>query len=156
MRQRPDLIVPIRDRRAQRRILTWKHIRWALLAMIILFVGVTVASDLRRTSTGDYGRLFGKQIPGQPEVVTRTVDVVREAPVPDQTAADPLLVAPAAREQYLGVTDSAPQPAVSEANVTPPLQGHAATIIGGPEGVTIVHGEAPRKPVLSGGIFRQR
>jgi hypothetical protein len=159
MRSRPDLIIPIRDRRQRRRILTLKNFYKAAIVAIVLFAGLTIYSDIRHPhSNGDYGRLFGKQVSGQvPEVKKPPVDVVKEAPVPDQTAADPLLVAAQAREQYLGNPTLTPAPVA--ANVPPPpppvTNSDGSAVVGGPNGVTIVKGKTNTKPTLQGGIFRQ-
>ncbi len=153
MRSRPDLIVPIRDRRQHKRILTLKNFGKVALGIAIFFLGVTIRSDLRRSPSGDYGRLFGKQVSGQTSVQPKRVDVVREAPVVDQTAADPWLLAPAAREQYLGVNLSV-QPTASQVPPAQAAPGEAA-VVNGPNGVTIVRGEATKQPTLSGGVFRQ-
>jgi len=154
VRNRPDLIVPIRDRRRRKRVLTLKNFRNFALGIAVLLLAVTIQSDLRHLKPGQYGRLFSKQVPSQPEIAPRKIEVVREAPpVPDQTAADPLLLASAAREQYLGVNTPPALP-----NVAPPIAVPASSdvaIVSGPNGVTIVRGEAKRQPALSGGIFRQ-
>ena len=159
MRHRPDLIVPIRDRRSRKRILTLKNFRYAAIAIAVLFVALTIQSDLRHHKGDGYGRLFGKQVSGQPDVVAQKVEVVHEAPVPDQTAADALLLAPAAREQYLGIdSTNMPRPIVNAPAVTPQAvatQSGAVTIVGGPEGVTITQANTTPRPTLSGGIFRQ-
>jgi hypothetical protein len=166
MKPRPDLIVPIRDRRSRKRVLTLKNFGYAAIAIVVVFAAVTIQSDLRRSKGDSYGRLFSKQVSGQPDVVPKKVDIVTEAPVPDETSADPLLIAPAAREQYLGINSSnmpqpqppPPQPIMSSSVITPqPLataQG-AVSIVGGPEGVTITKDQAKQRPTLSGGIFRQ-
>ena len=154
MRNKPDLIVPIRDRRRRKRVLTLKNFRNFALGIAVLLLAITIQSDLRHLKPGQYGRLFSKQVPSQPEIAPRKIEVVREAsPVPDQTAADPLLLASAAREQYLGVNTPPVPP-----NVAPPTPVPASSdvaIVSGPNGVTIVRGEAKRQPALSGGIFRQ-
>jgi hypothetical protein len=159
MRSRPSLVVPIRDRRQRRRILTLKNFRKFVLGVAIFFLGVTIQSDLRHPPSGSYGRLFSKQVFSQADAPRQKVEVVREAPVIDQTAADPLLLAPAAREQYLGVNGP-----LQRANVEPALSRFAPAgepalrdlaIVGGPDGVAIVRGEATKRPTLSGGIFRQ-
>ena len=163
MRHRPDLIVPIRDRRSRKRILTLKNFRYAAIAIAVLFVALTIQSDLRRHRGDGYGRLFGKQVSGQPDVVAQKVEVVHEAPVPDQTAADALLLAPAAREQYLGIdSTNMPRPVVNVdpalSRITPagePAPRAAVTIVGGPEGVTITQANTTPRPTLSGGIFRK-
>jgi len=160
VRNKGDLIVPIRDRRRRKRVLTLKNFRNFALGIAVLLLAVTIQSDLRHLKPGQYGRLFSKQVPSQPEIAPRKIEVVREAPpVPDQTAADPLLLASAAREQYLGVNTPPALP-----NVEPALSRFApagepaprdVAIVSGPNGVTIVRGEAKRQPALSGGIFRQ-
>ena len=161
MKTRPDLIVPIRDRRSRKRVLTLKNFGYAAIALVVMLAALTIQSDLRHTKGDQYGRLFGTQVSGQPEVVPQKVDVVREAPVPDETSADPLLIAPAAREQYLGVNSSnmpQPQPVVSSSVMTPqpvPTAQGAVQIVGGPGGVTITKGQPTPRPTLSGGIFRQ-
>jgi len=153
---KPGLIVPIRDRRAHKRILTLRNVRNALVVIAVLFLAVTIQSDLRHPKSGEYGRLFSKQVPGQDEIARPRQDVIREAPVPDQTAADPLLLAPAAREQYLGVDGNlspAGEPALRQ---EPPAHSDLA-IVSGPNGVTITRAKSqpPQQPTLSGGIFRQ-
>jgi hypothetical protein len=156
--RRSDLIIPIRDRRQRRRILTLKNFYKAAIVAIVLFAGLTIYFDVRQPrSNSDYGRLFGKQVSGQvPQVTKPPVDVVKEAPVPDQTAADPLLVAAQAREQYLGNPTLTPTPVVSNVITTPPATNSDGTaVVGGPNGVTIVKGKTNTKPTLQGGIFRQ-
>jgi hypothetical protein len=160
MKTRPDLVVPIRDRRGRKRVLTLKNFGYAAIALVVIFVALTIQSSLRHSKGDGYGRLFGTQVSGQPDVVPQKVDIVREAPVPEETSADPLLIAPAAREQYLGVNSSnmpQPQPVVSS-SVMPsqPVQTQtgAVSIVGGPEGVSVTK-QAPQRPTLSGGIFRQ-
>ena len=155
MRSKPGLIVPIRDRRAHKRILTLRNLRNASIVIAVLFLAVTIQSDLRHPKSGEYGRLFSKQVPGQNEIARTRQDVIREAPVPDQTAADPLLLAPAAREQYLGVDGNA-APAGEPALRQEPAHSDLA-IVSGPNGVTITRGkpQQQQQPTLSGGIFRQ-
>lgn len=158
------MIVPVPERRRRKRILTLKNFGRLAIAMAIVFAGLTLQSEFRRgPSDGYYGRLFGKQVSSQNEIAKPKFDVVKEVPpVPDQTAADPLLIAPAAREQqYLGV-DGQPVPVqansvpMREQSETPALRGGTSgvTVVGGADGVTIVKkGDRPQ-PVLHGGIFR--
>jgi hypothetical protein len=155
MHRRRDLIVPVRDRRQRKRYLTLKNFGWATLAFVILFAGISIRSELRGTKA-DYGRLFERQI--DVPVEQRPVEIVREetpAPVPDATHADPLLVEPMARAQWLYGDPLAPQtvhpPARAEASVA--AGQTRVAIVGGAEGVTIVQRER-RKPVLSGGFGR--
>jgi hypothetical protein len=149
MGNRPDLIVPIRDRRQRRRILTLKNFGKVALGMIIFFAGLTMQSNYRKTDTnGDYGRLLGKQVSSHVAIEPRIPDIVT-VPIQDQTAADPLLVAPAAREQWLGVNGS---PATTAA-IAPQTDSSA---VAGPGGIVIVRSKIDqRHPTLSGGIFRQ-
>jgi hypothetical protein len=158
MNRKRDLIVPVKDRRQRKRYLTLKNFGWATLVFVILFVGISIRSELRGT-TADYGRLFQREIDVQ--VVQKPVEVVREQapePVPDQTHADPMLLEPMAREQWLYGDPLAPQTAQQQ---HPPARAEASVaagqtrvaIVGGTEGVTVVQRER-RKPVLSGGFGR--
>src|SRR3954462_12437541 len=88
------------ERRQHVRILTLKNFGIAIIAIVVVLVGANLLSEARKTSDGDYGKLFRKQV-AKPETVTpRKLEVVTEAPpVQDRSATDPLLLAPAAREQ---------------------------------------------------------
>jgi hypothetical protein len=159
---RPDLIVPVRDRRQHRRIVTLRNIGYACLVLIALFAIVTVRSEMRHgPAEGDYGRLTRREIPPTPR--TAPLEVVTEAaPVDDRTAADPLLVAPAVRSQRFlesGVATtmtpvvSSPEP--SQVAFAPRANSHSrVAIVGGADGVATV-GTAPQHvEKLRGGIFR--
>jgi hypothetical protein len=138
MRTRPDLIVPIRDRRQHRRILTLKNFAYVFFAVIIFFAGLTMQSDFRhKDKSEDYGRLFGKQVHVDAVVEPKKADVV-VAPIEDQTAADPLLISAQKREEWLRV-----EPATT------------ATSTQGPGIVVTRQNPQPSQPLLSGGIFRQ-
>jgi hypothetical protein len=164
-RRRPDLIVPIHDRRKHRRIVTLRNFRNALLVFAVFFVALTVASELRKPVAGAYGRLVAREIGD--DVARKPVEVVTEAPPPvnDQTAADPMLLAPAARAQYLSeLNTNAPAPATplttaQAETLTPSFAAPAArgtnniAIVGGADGVTVVQ-HSRGKPVLSGGFGR--
>lgn len=166
MKQRPDLIVPVRDRRQSRRLLTTKNTLGTLLVATVIFAAVTIRSEMRGKSGDGYGRLFGKQVSSQEHLGKPAYDVVHEqAPVQDQTASDPMLVAPAAREQIL--LDNTAQATASTATIPTQTEivaasatpisvgtGENVQIVGGPEGVTIVKGQTKR-PTLGGGIFKQ-
>lgn len=165
----PDLIVPIRDRRQRKRILTLKNFGRFAIAFAILFAGLTLRSGFRHGITDGYGRLFGKQVARQNEIAQPKFDVVKEAPVTDQTKADALLEDAAARSQYLidsatsttsttatAVTTPAPAPAAVETARVPGGTANGATIVGDSNGVTIVRAGDQRRPVLSGGIFKQQ
>jgi hypothetical protein len=165
------LIVPIRDRRTSRRIVTLKNSGRIAIAFAIVFVGLTIRSEMRKNDAAGYGRLFGKQVGRQEEIAKPKYDVVKEAPVADHTAADPLLMEPAARAQQLGIgldPIAPPTTTVAAADAsadgfgqpkTPVVQsstGSGVTIVGdGANGVTIVRGGDQRRPALSGGIFKQ-
>jgi hypothetical protein len=159
-RRRPDLIVPIRDRRQHKRYLTLKNFRNVGIALLVLFIGVSIRSELRGTDgSASYGRLLERELP--PVVEQKPVEVVQEQAPPavdDTTHADPMLVAPMVREQWLradtttdgGVTNVQPMPR-AEASVASG-ETHVA-IVGGRGGVTVVRQER-RKPVLTGGFGR--
>ncbi|HEX6098221.1 MAG TPA: hypothetical protein VF432_17975 [Thermoanaerobaculia bacterium] len=155
MSRRPDLIVPIRDRRRRKRILTLKNFGIVTAVLLIAFVAISIRSEMRGLRPGDYGRLFGREVPAPVE--PKPMEVVREEPpaVTDQTQADPTLVEPMARSQWL-VDDVPP---ATPAPVTPvvtaaSVRGEAdLAIVGGADGVAVVRTER-RKPVLSGGFGR--
>jgi hypothetical protein len=165
--RKPLLIVPIRDRRQHRRILTIKNCAISMLSLAVIFASISIYNEARRTPAGEYGRLFGSQVPPANETISRKVDVIKEGPVDDQRAADPMLVAPAAREQLLLANTNAPAPVpvtvttpvpVTTAAAIGNVSGHGTMIVGDGNGVAVVHtstatSTAPR-PVLSGGIFK--
>ena len=158
-RRRPDLIVPIRDRRQHKRYLTLRNVRNAFLVLAVLFVAITIRSELQPRQSETFGRLFERELP---KVEPKPVEVVTEASpaVADHTAPDPMLVAPAAREQWLhddsSTTSAALQPVPIA--ITPRLGDANGTsariaIVGGPEGVSVVREERKRQ-VLRGGFGR--
>jgi hypothetical protein len=158
MRRKPDLIVPIRDRRQRKRIITIRNFGILTIACLILFAAITIRSEMRGARATGYGRLVQREMPKNVE--QKPLDVVREAaPAVDneQTHADPMLTAPMAREQFLRA-QAAPAPEV----VDLPQRTQASlaagetdlAIVGGPEGVKVVQTER-RRPVLSGGFGRQ-
>jgi hypothetical protein len=157
MRTRPDLVVPIRDRRQHRRILTLRNFGYAVAVLIAIFAAITIEANLRgRKPAGDFGQFYGRQIHST-TAVEKKPDIVQEAPISDQNAADPMLVAPAVRSQILR---DDPQPAVAQVPVLPsplpearPQAGSAPVIVGGPEGVALVQ-QGRRQPVLHGGFGR--
>jgi hypothetical protein len=96
-------------------------------------------------------------------VARRAPEVVTEEPVPDQTTADPLLLEPAERSQYLGTTtiapptqttSSAPPPASLEPITPARAPGDRVAIVGDSTGVSIATPAKDNRPKLSGGIFR--
>jgi hypothetical protein len=171
--RKPDLIVPIRDRRQRKRYLTLKNFGIFVGVLIVVFVGISIRSELRGTSV-DYGRLMQRELPSDPGPV-KPVEVVTEAapaPVPDVTHADPLLLAPMGREQWLQGDPQATATAAATATtvtalpaptfgVMPRAEASVASgetrvaIVGSAtEGVTVVKAERT-KPQLSGGFGRQ-
>ena len=163
MRRRPDLIVPIRDRRQRKRFITLKNFRNATIAFLVVFAGVHISSELRGTSA-DFGRLMQRELPGG--VDQKPVEVVREeaAPVPDATHPDPTLVAPLARGQWLEGEFANPDATqtVPPGTTFPMARAEAAVatgetrvaIVGGTDGVKVVQQER-RKPILAGGFGRR-
>jgi len=156
LRRKPDLIVPVRDRRQRKRYLTLRNARNAFLVLAVVFVAITIRSEMEPKHRDSFGDLFQRELP---QVEAKPVEVVREAPSPvqDHTAPDPMLVAPMAREQWL-VDDSTTMAPVA-ASIEPvatvaPRDAHSRiTIVGGPEGVSVVE-QKRRRPVLSGGFGR--
>jgi hypothetical protein len=157
LRRKPDLIVPIRDRRQHKRYLTLRNVFFTSVALMVVFAGITIRSEMEPKSRDTLGDLVRRQMP---EVDAKPVEVVREAApaVVDQTAADPMLVAPAAREQWLrdgSTTTITPEPGITPvvtANVRPGTESRIA-IVGGPEGVSVVQ-QRKRRPTLAGGFGR--
>jgi hypothetical protein len=164
------LIVPIRDRRQRRRILTIRNCAISMLSVAVIFASISIYNEARRAPAGEYGRLFGSQVPATNTTISRNVDVIKEGPVDDQRAADPMLVAPAAREQLLLANTNVPV-AVTPAPARPPVpipspsaignvSGHGTTIVGDGNGVAVVRPSTTTstaaRPVLSGGIFKQQ
>ena len=158
--RKPLLIVPIRDRRQRRRILTIKNCAITMLSLAVIFASISIYNEARRAPAGEYGRLFRSQVPSTNTAVTRKVDVIEEGPVDDQRAADPMLVAPAAREQLLRADSNVPvAPAPVPPSAPAPVSAHGTTIVGDGNGVAVVHASTTStaaKPVLSGGIFKQQ
>jgi hypothetical protein len=143
------------ERRQHRRIITVRNCSIVFAVSVLAFLGITIRSEMRGSKTQSYGRLYETQVVA--EVKQKPVEVVREAPapVPDQSHADPMLVEPLSREQWL---HDNPQPptynTAAAAQVVGTSEGDSrVTIVGGPEGVTVVR-ETRRKPVLSGGFGR--
>jgi hypothetical protein len=159
-RTRSDLIVPIRDRRQSRRIITTKNLSITLLVLVLLFAGVSLWSEYgRKGGSDDYGRLFGTQVKATIPARVHVQEVIHEAAVPDVTSADPTLVAPAARAQAYGV-GVAPTPStmITASGTITPVQPvvagtGAAAIVGGADGVTLTRRPGEGR-LLKGGIFR--
>jgi hypothetical protein len=116
----------------------------ALLAVVIAAVSVSIP---RREPAPDYGRLMKNQIARNDDIRRQPPPVIA-TPVTEQPAADPLLVLPAAREQeFLSV----------EPVAAPPPSRSSVNIVGNSSGITIVRSaDAPKRPLLAGGIFKQQ
>jgi hypothetical protein len=173
-RRKPQLIVPIRDRRQRRRVLTLKNFGKAAAAVAAMFAVIIVYANVRHMPAGEYGRLFGKQVAAPDAPIARKTDVVSEGRVQDQTAPDPMLVATGAGEQVLMANSNVPnQPPATQTTTafvaagskTPVVIGSAAakgvSIVGDGDGLAVVGGAtakaAPQqRPVLGGGIFKQQ
>ena len=155
-----ELVVPIRDRRRGKRILTLKNLRNVTIVAAVGFVALMVYSEVTGPKPrDDYGRLFGQQVKAPAPEVQRAPQIVTEGQIPDQDHADPMLLNAAAREQYLGVEPNSlvPPPAAPAVAVAAPARIDAthATIVGDANGVTIVKSETPNRDVLGGGIFKE-
>jgi hypothetical protein len=164
--RKPLLIVPIKDRRERRRILTIKNCAMTMLGIAVVFASISIYSGSRRGTAGDYGRLFGTQV-GAPNHVSSNVAIVQEGAVTDQSAPDPMLVAPAGRERLLMAGSNVdqtplPVPVTATRNVVAPVdmsKTHGTTIVGDSNGVAVAHAPASSTappPPLSGGIFKQQ
>src|SRR5215212_12091418 len=79
-------MIPIRDRRQHKRILTLKNFGKALIALLILIAGLSIDYSFRPAAKGEYGRLLGGEMPATP-VSPRNQQIVLEAPVAEHTAA---------------------------------------------------------------------
>jgi len=153
MRRRPDLIVPIRDRRRHKRYLTLRNAGWVALAVLVVFTAINVWSEIRPRVAPGYGRLFDRALP---KVEQKPVEVVQEAvPPPEtETRAVPMQIV-----DDTGALAPLDAPAIPTWTFDRQATGATRTgdsrvaIVGGPEGVTIVK-TTRRKPVLSGGFGR--
>jgi hypothetical protein len=99
-------------------VLTLRNFGLLLLFGILVFAGLTIASNRGKSTPGEYGRLYGKQQPPvgkaqfHPAIVTEA-----PPPVPEQERADPMLLESAARSQYLGTDPNSP-PATASAGTS--------------------------------------
>jgi hypothetical protein len=156
--RQPLLIVPIRDRRQGRRILTIRNCAISMLAVAVVIASFSIYRGRRNGATGQYGGLFGSEATAGNRV-ERKADVIDEGTVADQTAPDPMLAAPAAQEQVLGTNTNVPVTTTTIAPTPLAVEGHGTEIVGDGKGVTIVKAPgtstAPH-PVLTGGIFKQQ
>jgi hypothetical protein len=157
----PLLIVPIRDRRQHRRILTIRNCAISVLVLAVIFAAISIYNDRRRIPAGQFGRLVGTPVAVPNGAVPRKVDVISEGPIADQSASDPMLVTTAGSEQVTANTN-VPATTATIALAPPALpnvvaEGHGTTIVGDGKGVTVVKAPSTStapQPVLSGGIFK--
>lgn len=152
-----DLIVPIRDRRSRKRYLTLRNARNVTLVLAVVFIGITIRSEMQSPAPDSFGRLLER---GMPAAQPKPAEVVKEAPPPidDHTVPDPMLVAPMAREQWLhgdstATTSASIEPIGTPVNLAPNAGDSRVTIVGGPEGVRLER-QQRRRQVLRGGFGR--
>ena len=168
--RKPLYIVPIRDRRQRRRILTIRNCAITMLSVAIVLASISIYSARGQKTADDYGRLFGKQTATPNHDLKRNVSVVEEGSVADQASADPMLVAPAVRGQILmapsnevsTTTSSSPKFTTAPTVIVPSrgtASAHGTTIVGDGSGVVVAHAPSSSTApphVLSGGIFKQQ
>jgi hypothetical protein len=152
-RRKPQFHVP--ERRKHIRILTIRNFAGFVAAIVFVVLAINALSELRAPHSDGYGRLFSKERPD--EITPRPApQVVHEAPVADNERADPMLIAPMARAQYLSDPQLTPKiNAAQTVDVPKPPAGDPAkvVIVGGANGVNIVHPPTAATPKLTGGIF---
>jgi hypothetical protein len=158
---RPDSNAPLIERRARRRYLTLKNFGLVLIVAVLLFLGITIRSEMRGPGSSDFGRLVNRELP---VVEQKPLEIVTEADPyivsAGQRSADPMLVQPMARQNWLVDEATVPrQPLPDPGWETHPRLGVTSsepgglTVVGGPDGVEVRRRE-PRRPVLSGGFGR--
>lgn len=151
------------ERRQRHRILTLKNAGYAALVVGVLFVIVSVASELRDTTSGRYGRLYGGEMKKSASPLA-TQERDGELPVVvEATHADPMLVDSAKREAYLGDT-TLTTVQVETARSSATAGSSDVAIAGSSTGIAVTTTPQPgtielktnpqRKPMLSGGFGR--
>jgi hypothetical protein len=131
------------ERRQRVRILTLKNFGRAVAVIAVVLVGANLVSEARRSRSGNYGRLYDRQMGKTETVAPQKVEIVTEAPVEDRSASNPLLVANAAREQYLDTgqlnptTPAQPIAAAQQPLTLQPTRGSVA-IVGDEGGIAVV------------------
>lgn len=145
------------ERRQRVRIFTLKNLGVAALVVVVLLVGANLISEARKTRNGEFGALFNRELDKTETVAPRKVEVVTEAPaqVEDRDSGDPLLLAPAAREQqYLGANEITPRTQVVAVPQPPQSQSQPdhgrVGIVGDASGVSVTGS----RRVLAGGFGR--
>src|SRR5258706_98564 len=108
--RQPLLIVPIRDRRQSRRILTIRNCAISMLAVAVVIASFSIYRGRRHGEAGQYGGLFGTEGTAT-DRIERKADVINEGTVVDQNAPRPKLVAPAACGHGLAASTSGRWPA---------------------------------------------
>ena len=148
--------LPFPDRRQGRRILTKKTVLSTIGIAGVIFLAITIRSEMRRPSGEDYGRLYEKQVQKLQPVEPQAMPAVTEAqPVAEGASADPFSLDAANREQYLGDTRLTRAPSTASAlGHTGDQQQSSLRVEGGPDGVTVTNTEPRPKPVLGGGFGR--
>ncbi|HEX7705104.1 MAG TPA: hypothetical protein VF701_01470 [Thermoanaerobaculia bacterium] len=138
-----------------------KNFGLVAIALAVLFLGITIRSEMRGPGSSDFGRLVNRELP---VVEQKPLEVVTEADPyvvsGGQRSADPMLVQPMARENWLVDEATVAQPPVPDPvwesqarlSVTSSEPG-GLTVVGGPDGIAVQRRE-PRRPVLSGGFGR--
>ena len=148
--------LPFPDRRQGRRYLTKKTVLATIGILAVLFLVITIRSEMRGDNGEDYGRLYEKQAQKLQPVEPQAVPVVTEAEaVSEATSADPFSLDAAKREQYLGDTRLTPPPATaSTIGFGGQQPASSLRVEGGPDGVTVTNTEPRPQPVLGGGFGR--
>jgi hypothetical protein len=155
----------LRDRRSGRRIVTKRNVLRFVIALVLVFIGISIASEFHDEEPGEYGRLYERRTRRADVEPRKPYTVVQENNISDQVGADPMLLEAARRQQYLGVSDAdlqrmreqamglntSTQPAIT----IPAGQGILETnsdrekprleISGGPGGVTVEQ-KPPERP----------
>ena len=147
--------LPFPDRRHGRRFLTKKTVLSTIGVAVVIFLAITIRSEMRGSNEGNYGRLYEKQVKKLQPVEPQAMPVVTEAPpVAEGASADPFSLDAAAREQYLGDTRLTPAPATASALGYGGEPQSSLRVEGGPDGVTVTNTEPRPQPVLGGGFGR--
>lgn len=139
--------------------MTLRHFSLALLVAIVIFAVITIHSEMRGFTSGNYGRLYSREIAKVPQPAVGAPEIVTEAePIADRISADPFALAAARREQYLldegalpvtMTTYTAPASAVS------PATGGRIHIVQSADGVIATQESRNETPKLRGGFTPQ-